>query len=405
MNQADEEKIKEYIKLALGTVDATKDTIVQQLQKDFPDMDTKVFQRIKGVANNSVGVALSYDKDKPLGENVAFISGSLVQDIIVKGVVTGGIVLSTGAVAAPALLGFVVATAVNEGLKKAGIDLGEEAQEIYSKYLTSKVELEVANNKFQEVYPSLVDTDGKRLSLNEQRCLSQITPEQNQGLSQALKDLDLNSTLVSYLQNIKSLEERVAKCEVELEKLDVNETTQPYTLNYTKEKELESITLHEDNVDLTQIKEVIKNSSLIYALEYNEVTLEEASSLPKDTTLNFPKDVLELDNPNGNTTLYTSYDDELKVVVSNEDGTTTAYDIEKEDIKIVDTDNYELHLEDRILTLSNGNFVDTNSNPDTKFIINEVQESQRSKELETNMEPYEYKTQTIDYNLENIHER
>ena len=81
----------------------------------------------------SLTSVLEYDSNKTIGENIAHISGTIIQD--------AGQGLLIGATIGIGFKAFIIGIGVATGFKLAGIDLGDELQDLYSEYIDTTIKI------------------------------------------------------------------------------------------------------------------------------------------------------------------------------------------------------------------------------------------------------------------------
>ncbi|WP_123377133.1 hypothetical protein [Aliarcobacter butzleri] len=341
-------EFKEYIKTALEVKQAYTETFISKLKNDFPNLNLKVYEIISKIHVKGAGIALDYDNEKSLFENVLKIGGDEIQGLLVTGAV---VVLSP--VELSAISAFAAGYVLNEFLKHQGIDLGKAAKSAYVDYIDSLAKMESSYLKLQQEYPQLFNSDGS-LKGETPSTLNGSAVQKYEGLSQTLKNnnIDINKLgIINKLEELKQLENKVKEFEKQLkehlEQNPVNENN-PIKVELNKDNSIEirntdntkSVISNgvKTNYDANnnQVSSVILKSGQTIShiavgtkfnsldlLEYNDLTLEQAKKLPIGYEVLIPKDLKTIDTEYGRIKIFDRADGTNYILIPNSDGTKT----------------------------------------------------------------------------------
>jgi LysM repeat protein len=209
------DEIKEYLKTGFEAGEAYTQTVIETLKKDYPNLDPSFYNNLSDIGSKGVGVGLTYSSDKTLGENLSFISGDLVQGSL-STLATVKAYQSTLGSKPTALVAFVLGYGMNEGLKAVGIDLGQEAQDLYIEYTMELSMMEAELQFIRLENPELFNDDGTLIG-SENTTISTTSGGIKEHYGSFAKTLEENgldvTTLKDNIENFNSSSSKVKEFE------------------------------------------------------------------------------------------------------------------------------------------------------------------------------------------------
>lgn len=275
---------KELIKIGFDFQSSLTQTVIEFAQKEF-NLNSSQLKILTTISSNiktsAIGGALDWDTSKTLEENIAHVSGTIIQDL--------AIAAGTTAVVGAGLPAFATGVVVGAGLKYAGINLGDELQDLYSEYIDTTIKISniSAGNNISELENTFL--------VNELKKLDEIK----------LKLEDVEQQIKEYIE--QNPREDNSNIKIELDKDNIIKI-EKNTYNSSIVLETGQTISHIAVGTKYTVKEI---------LQFNGLTEEDAKSLPVGYEVQIPKDVKNIEGGYGNVKLYEGTDGSLTYYMSN----------------------------------------------------------------------------------------
>ena len=297
---------KDVIKDAFALQGASSQEIIDYAIKNF-GLDTKqigAFTKIiGGVKTNTIGGILDWDTSKTLEENIAHVSGTLAQDAIVTLIAT--------AIAPGALFAFTAGILLGAGFKLAGIDLGDELQDLYSEYIDTTIK--ISNLSGDKPLGSIEDT----FLVNQLKKAEELK----------VKIGDVERQVKDYIGNKPVNENNPIKVElnkdnsIEIKNSDNTKSviSEDIQKNYNPDGNLVSSVSLKSGQTISHIAVGTKYTTK-ELLEFNNLSEVDARSLPVGFEVQIPKSVNNFEGGYGNIKEYIGQDGSVIYKIPDKNG-------------------------------------------------------------------------------------
>lgn len=218
---------QDYVKIMLSLQTATVEEIIEYASKNF-DFDNVQIKSLNNVLNevkaNSFAAILAWDTSKPTDENIAYITGTLIQNfsenLVLKAALSGGLAVSG------AFPVFLTSLIIAHIAKEAGINLGEEFEKIYE----YTKDFQAVNEVEQKRFENLKNTNPKEYQIKvAQGLFPENTVIWNKHINEITKDLhnrkednleeSISYTKKAYISEELSIEEIAMQNNLTIEQL------------------------------------------------------------------------------------------------------------------------------------------------------------------------------------------
>ncbi|MFV0562076.1 LysM peptidoglycan-binding domain-containing protein, partial [Malaciobacter mytili] len=286
---------KDFIKDVIKLQEAGIDEIVEYASKNF-DLDTTQINSFQGVIGeikgNIITSVLAWDTSKSTGENIAYVTGSLIQDY--------GEGLLVGMIPIGGFPAFTLGLFVSYVAKQAGVDLGQEFEKVYNYTQDFQSTYDLETQRFEQLKQSNLEAYNNMV---QSGVYPQNTPVWNKHINELTKDLYTRKA-----ENLKS------------------------TINY------ENNEIIDENNSLSQIaqKNGLTEKQL---LDYNNLKVKEDdyNNIQDGTKIAIPNKP----DVNEGVTVFTDDKGNQKIIVEDNSGKTKVFYYNAEDYSLLEIDGNE----------------------------------------------------------------
>ncbi|MDN5085489.1 Ig-like domain-containing protein [Aliarcobacter butzleri] len=336
---------KEFAKMGFDFSNALTDTMINIAQKEF-NLNSNQLKILTTISSNLktgiVSGVFDWDTSKTLSENMAHVSGTIMQDLLIAG--------GTTAIVGAGLPAFIAGIAVGVGLKYAGYNLGDELQDLYSEYIDTTIKISHIAKGDKPLGP-IEDA----FLVNQLKRLEELK----------VKLQDIEKQLKEHLEQNPVNENNPIKVElnkdnsIEIKNSDNTKSviSNGIKTNYDENNNQVSSVSLKSGQTISHIAVGTKYTTK-ELLQYNGLTEEQAKNLPVGFVVKIPKDVDNVKGGYGNVKVYEGQDGSLTYHIPSDD---------KGNIKVVKLDKNGNVLQNDFDLSDNTvkEFVDDNNSLDT----------------------------------------